>query len=65
MVTAGVIKLGTLWYDSSGNESCSFNNEEFSNDVWSFNVLVKILILYYIERKRDNILYSCVYIKFI
>ncbi|KAK1127223.1 hypothetical protein K0M31_003767 [Melipona bicolor] len=43
MVTAGVIKLGTLWYDPSGNESCSFNNEEFSNDVWNFNVLDEYL----------------------
>ncbi|XP_043509950.1 uncharacterized protein LOC122528657 [Frieseomelitta varia] len=43
MVTAGVIKLGRLWYDSSGNERCSFNNEEFSNDVWSFDVLDEYL----------------------
>ena len=50
MATVGIIKLGTLWYDSSGNESCSFNNE-FSN-VWSFNILVKISILYYIEKKK-------------
>ncbi|XP_033318068.1 uncharacterized protein LOC117215737 [Bombus bifarius] len=39
MVTAGVIRLGKLWYDSSGNESCPFNKKEFPNAVWSFNVL--------------------------